>query len=280
MTPPRIYCIPASEAPIVAVLRRGPSAWAHVGRWDLERGKYEPGAWLHARLYARRADLSPDGRYLCYLALDPGATWEHGDAYIAISRLPWLTALHAFGSCGTHTRGYHFLDAAATEEAAETGEAAETDEAADPLPIPWRLAPTPAVQFATERRCGWEEARDSPPRLDGDFWDVRRNARMRKPQPNGRHVLTVRSMGVAGGEFGVEQAVDGLRVAYALESGGSNRVLEDAQWADWDARGRLLVATRQGALQVRDAEGAVLEEHDLAEAAPAPGPPPEWAHAW
>ena len=104
---------------------------------------------------------------------------------------------------------------------------------------------------------------------------------MRKGQPNGSHALTVRSVGVAGGEFGAAQAVDGLRVAYALENaGGSARPLDDAQWADWDGRGRLLVATRRGALQVRDPDGTVLQTHDLAEAAPAPRPPPEWAGAW
>src|SRR5262245_48312523 len=34
---PRIFCIPATRAPIVAVLRRGPSAWSHLGKWDLAR---------------------------------------------------------------------------------------------------------------------------------------------------------------------------------------------------------------------------------------------------
>jgi hypothetical protein len=50
----------------VAVLRRGPS---HVGRWDLARGTYEPGAWIRANLYPQRCDLSPDGRWLCYFTL-------------------------------------------------------------------------------------------------------------------------------------------------------------------------------------------------------------------
>lgn len=100
-TPPRLYCIPATRAPVVAVLRRGPSDWAHVGRWDLSEGRYEPGAWLKARIFPRRSDLSPDGRYLSYFAHDPRADWEHGEAYVAVSKLPWLTALHAFGTCGT-----------------------------------------------------------------------------------------------------------------------------------------------------------------------------------
>ena len=109
--PPRIYCIPATAAPIVAVFRRGPTNWSHVGRWDVEERRYEPGAWLGGRIFPRRSDLSPDGRFLCYFAHKPSATWEHGEAYVALSKLPWLTALHAFRTCGTWTRGYYFTEA-------------------------------------------------------------------------------------------------------------------------------------------------------------------------
>ena len=73
MTPfisPRIYCIPATQAPVVAVFRRGPSNWAHIGRWDLAAKRYEHGAWLGGRLFPRRSDLSPDGQYLCYYAIN------------------------------------------------------------------------------------------------------------------------------------------------------------------------------------------------------------------
>ena len=41
---PRIYRLPATAAPVVAVLRRGPSHWSHMGRWDLETRSYQPGA--------------------------------------------------------------------------------------------------------------------------------------------------------------------------------------------------------------------------------------------
>jgi hypothetical protein len=93
--PPRIYGIPATMAPIVAVFRRGPTNWSHVGRWDFGEKRYEPGAWLGGRIFPRRSDLSPDGRFLCYFAHKPSATWKHGEAYVALSKLPWLTALHA-----------------------------------------------------------------------------------------------------------------------------------------------------------------------------------------
>lgn len=257
---------------MVAVFRRGPSNWAHVGRWDLAAGRYEPGAWLGGRLFPRRSDLSPDGQYLCYFAHKPSATWEHGDAYVAISKLPWLTALHSFPTCGTWTRGYCFTEA---------GERGDSQGAA--LPIPYGLRSIPAIQFANERRRGWVEAPDSPPRDPSDMWDERRNARMRKLQPNGPLVLCVESVGWAGGAFGVGQAVDGVRVSYSLESNGDLELLDELQWADWSREGHLLVATRAGQLQVRGLDGGrfdILSEVDLSGLEPDPTPAPPWAQRW
>ena len=270
-TPPRIYCIPATAAPVVAVFRRGPTRWSHVGRWDLGASRYEPGAWIGGRLFPRRSDLSPDGRLLCYFAHKPTATWEHGDAYVALSKLPWLTALHAFGTCGTWTRGYHFT---------EDPDDGDADLAA--LRLPYGLRAIRPAQFATERRRGWQEAPDSPERDPTDMWDQRRNARMFKRRPNGDRVLRVESVGWAGGEW-VEQAVDGLRVRYHLEARAAIVPLDDVQWADWDGDGRLLVATRDGHLQIRDVSTdppAIVFDADLSVLEPDPTPAPDWAQRW
>ena len=253
------------------MFRRGPARWSHVGRWDLAASRYEPGAWLAGRIFPRRSDLSPDGRLLCYFAHKPSATWEHGDAYVALSRLPWLTALHAFGTCGTWTRGFYFTEI--------KGENAEDSE----LPIPYGLRSNPVVQFATERRRGWEEAADSPHRDVTDMWDEHRNARLEKRQPGGDRVLRVERLGSAGGEVGTDQAVDGLRVGYWMETDGTIQPLDYVQWADWDREGRLLVATRSGKLQILELEGdgsRVLFEEDLSLAEPHPVPAPAWAERW
>ena len=269
---PRIYCIPATQAPVVAVFRRGPSNWSHIGRWDLATHRYEPGAWLGGRIFPRRSDLSPDGQYLCYFAHKPSATWEHGEAYVALSKLPWLKALHAFGTCGTWTRGYYFTEADGSD-----------DRPMEKLPIPYGLRSIPAIQFANERRRGWVEAEDSPARDPGDAWDQHRHARMRKPQPCGTRVLCVESVGWAGGEFGVDQAVDGLNVRYSLELNGDRELLEDVQWADWSQEGHLLVGTRSGRLQIRTCthdSAKTLFEVDLSNLEPSPTPAPIWAQSW
>ena len=207
---------------------------------------------------------------MCYFAHKPSATWEHGDAYVAVSKLPWLTALQAFGTCGTWTRGYYFTEEAALDESEDLNP-----------PIPYHLRSIPVVQFANERRRGWEEAPDSPPRDPKDTWDERRNARMRKPQPGARRVLCVESLGWAGGEF--ESGIDGLRVQYSLEDDGHLELLEDFQWADWDSLGRLLVATRSGRLQIWEygRNGRTLRfDEDLSQLEPKPQAPPAWAQDW
>jgi len=256
----------------VAVFRRGPTAWSHVGRWDLGERRYEPGAWLRGRIFPRRSDLSPDGCFLCYFAHKPSATWGQGEAYVALSKLPWLTALHAFGTCGTWTRGYHFTEDKDCENLADMK-----------LLMPYGLRSIPVVQFANERRRGWEETTDSPRRDPRDTWDDHRNARIQKRQPGGDRLLCVESVGWAGGEFGVDQAVDGLRVSYWLEKDGEIEILSQLQWADWDREGQLLVATRGGKLQVWDLDGddpKVLFEEDLSRYEPNPTAAPAWAQRW
>ena len=185
---------------------------------------------------------------------------------MAVSKLPWLTALHAFGTCGTWTRGYYFTEAEYSEHPEDTK-----------LPIPYGLRSISVVQFANERRRGWEEAADSPQRDPRDAWDQHRNVRIQKRQPGGDRLLCVESLGWAGGEFGVDQAVEGLRVGYWLEVDGEIQLLNDLQWADWDREGYLLVATRSGKLQVWDLDGdrsEALFEEDLSLSEPNPAHQP------
>jgi hypothetical protein len=72
-------------------------------------------------------------------------------------------------------------------------------------------------------------------------------------------------------------------VSYWLESDADIEPLSDVQWADWDAEGRLLVATRAAKLQIWDIEtqgqGPLFEE-DLSLLQPDPRPAPVWAREW
>ena len=68
---------------------------------------------------------------------------------------------------------------------------------------------------------------------------------------------------------------------YALVERGRSQPLADAQWADWDSDGRLLVATRDGRLQIRaGGDFSVVSEVDLSPLTPTPSPPPADASRW
>jgi hypothetical protein len=70
---------------------------------------------------------------------------------------------------------------------------------------------------------------------------------------------------------------------YSLVQDEAVLPLDDVQWADWDSDGRLLVATRDDRLQVRDCSGSdfpIRWEVDLAFMTPTPLPPPEQVHRW
>jgi hypothetical protein len=264
---PRLFGIPALRAPVVAVLRRGPSKWFHLGAWDVGGPSYRAGAWLHGTVYPQRCDLSPDGRWFCYFALKAGAAWEPGPTYLAISRLPWLSALAAWGTGGTWTQGIHFVDDRRVWEPSEP----ETGNVG-PIRERFGLRIARADSFAVERRRGWRETDDTPPRDPADAWDERRDVAMEKAGLEGR-VLRV------SGSFAAFRSSRNHRSEAVYQLDGTT--LDGVQWADWSAAGDLLVATVDGRLQVRASDGRAAEwEHDLSAMEPDPTPPPAEASAW
>ena len=70
-------------------------------------------------------------------------------------------------------------------------------------------------------------------------------------------------------------------VVAVIRSHDLTQHLDHVQWADWDAQGRLLVATDEGRLQIRDgANGSVQWEADENAFEPDPAPPPAEASVW
>jgi hypothetical protein len=277
VTPPRIFGIAASRAPVVAILARGPSRWSRLGRWDVARDDYERGAWLAGTVYPQRCDLSPDGRWLSYFALNPSSTWKAGWTYIAISRLPWFTALAAWGTDGTWTRGVRFVED-------RTSWALSDPDEGDAAPLRRRfgLELRRARTFAVERERGWTETDDTPPRAPDDAWDEKRArfVTVQKVRPGDASTRLLVS-----GRFAAfrDSRNHDPEVSYVLERAGTTGTLDGVQWAHWDASGRLLVATTDGRLQIRSgdtAPGSIVWETDLSADEPDPRPPPDEARAW
>ena len=258
------------------MVRRGPSSWCGVGRWDVARGTYEQGAWFGGRLYPQRCDLSPNGEWLCYFALQASATWELGWTYVAISRLPWLHALAAWGTDGTWTRGVHFVPDASVRDVSVPDHGS-----VDYEPLDAGLSVTRPASFAVERRRGWVESEDAPPRAPDDLWDERRAGSlwMTKPQPGSGGAVRLE----VSGRYAAFRSGTPAPVRYRVLDAGREVSLPDVQWADWARDGRLLVATWAGQLETRTAGswstvGQAVA--DLAQEAPAPAEAPPEARCW
>jgi hypothetical protein len=277
---PRIFCIPATAAPIVAVIRRGPTRWTHLGRWNLDSGVYEPGAWVAARVYPERCDVSPDGRWFAYFTLRGAVRddWDAGTTYIAISRLPWFTALAAWSTCGTWTRGVHFVD---DPSVWELGEPDEGDAA--PCRQRFGMRVTAPLAFASEHRRGWTETDDSAARETRGMWDENIDGlTMRKPRPHAPVPVDLTARGYYAA-FRSKHPAHDFDFHYDLHSGTGHEELHDVQWADWDRSGQLLVATTDGRLQIRVGDPGAMEvahEVDLSQFQPDPQPPPAEAGHW
>jgi hypothetical protein len=99
--PPRLHVVLARESLDALVFRRGPSRLVAAFHWNRQTDEFRLGQWLRARVYERRADLSPDGQYLIYFAMDGRWDSRTRGAWTAISRAPWLkaVALFAKGDC-------------------------------------------------------------------------------------------------------------------------------------------------------------------------------------
>lgn len=91
--PARIHVLLASRAPVGLVIRRGPSKQVATILWDRRNDTFQLGQWLKGRIYERRSDLSPDGKYLIYFAMNGRWGSPGGGSWTAISRAPYLKAL-------------------------------------------------------------------------------------------------------------------------------------------------------------------------------------------
>lgn len=86
---------------MAVVIRRGPSRHTAFVGWNRSTDEFQIGQWLKGRVYERRCDISPDGKYLIYFANNGRWRSETKGSWTAISRAPYLTALTllAKGDC-------------------------------------------------------------------------------------------------------------------------------------------------------------------------------------
>lgn len=102
---PRIHFIIAADEPVAVIFRRGPSKWTQLIHWNLNDNKFTFGQWFKGRVYERRSDLTPNGKYLVYFVNKFNKQTledkEYTTNWTAISKPPYFTALALFpkGDC-------------------------------------------------------------------------------------------------------------------------------------------------------------------------------------
>jgi hypothetical protein len=100
--PARLHVLLARESKIGLVIRRGPSKSVCTVLWKREGDKFKLGQWMKGRIYERRCDLSPDGKYFIYFAMNfARRNAEAKGSWTAISQVPYLKAMGLFakGDC-------------------------------------------------------------------------------------------------------------------------------------------------------------------------------------
>lgn len=99
--PARLHLVSAHEAPVSVIFRRGPSKHVCTILWDRQNDTFLLGQWLKGRIYERRSDISPDGKYLIYFAMNGKWDSDTKGSWTAISKAPHLKAIALFakGDC-------------------------------------------------------------------------------------------------------------------------------------------------------------------------------------
>jgi len=98
---PRLHVLLSQDGRTGLIFRRGPSKRVCTFEWDRKEDTFTIGQWLQGRIYERRSDLSPGGKYLIYFAMNGRWESESKGSWTAVSRAPYLKALAlwAKGDC-------------------------------------------------------------------------------------------------------------------------------------------------------------------------------------
>lgn len=96
MTVPRLFVVTSPASPHAVILRRGPSGQVASLGWNRDTDEVVLGQWLKGRIHEFRCDLSPDGQHFVYFAGNGNPDTPSGGWWTAVSRAPYLHALHFF----------------------------------------------------------------------------------------------------------------------------------------------------------------------------------------
>jgi hypothetical protein len=283
-SPRRVWIYFASDAPVAIILKRGPTDWVQLIKWDVRTDHFEPGQWLRARVDERSFDVSPDGQLIVYWARANSV--RALSAWTAVSKPPYFTAL-ALWPCSTYTGGGFFETPARVWLAVGPGVRLHPDFEPCPLEVLTaakelspRLASIPIRRLL---RRGWRclQAADEPIRLGSSKpkavlkalainqrWEI-----WEWQSPKGEIIRLL-------SDFPPLAGLNDVLFYHVLPTGEEQLI--DYPVLDWDHRGRMVRVEGGKVFVAEQQAGKVVEQElvDLNAAEPEPREAPLWARTW
>jgi hypothetical protein len=236
-SPARLFVLLAREKPEAVIFRRGPSKQVLLIKWNLRDDTFEPGQWFKGRIYERRCDLSPDGKFLIYFAAKqkpPMYSWT------AISKPPFFTALALWQKGDCWNGGGWFLDNKAIRLNHGVGSELHRGFRSGPIRIAGFAesgGEDDTVWDIVRKRDGWVCESDGHYNDRGGTrgWDVDPPQKWTKTGRRG-NVLEQSIVGIGGKDAWYQIEYRVWKQDQAIFDIGR------ADWADWDHKGNLLFA--------------------------------------
>ena len=262
----RLHVLLAKNADTGIVFRRGPAAWWHILKWDLAKFTLERGAWLKGTLYPTRSAVSHDGKVIAYFAMH--GSW---DTYLALSKPPWLKALCAWKTAGTWTTGACFKNDGTL---CAFGSLCEEQPFHGSCPFSFKFGGTDT---------NWNRAREFQFIMNG--WQPRAahvSAENFNPGPN--EVIELSKSSPRDPKLVLSKYSEFGSCLYSITYPDNQEILlSDAVWADFDRKGRLVIASAAGDLriyEVNDSNLTIVFSSNLNSLKPTPVQAPGWAKKW
>lgn len=105
---PRLFVLMRPGCDRALVLRQGPSKVFCTLGWNLATDEVVVGQWCKHKIYVERCDISSNGKYFVYFALDGKWDSEAAGAFGAVSYAPYLKALRLWPQGNTWGGGRVF----------------------------------------------------------------------------------------------------------------------------------------------------------------------------
>ena len=267
--PCRLWVLMARQAQAAVILRRGPTRWVELILWGTKKDQFQRGQWFHGRIYEERCDLSPDGTKFVYFASKYGhkPDADMPDTWTAISKPPYFTALALWPHEDAYGGGGLFVDDQRLWHADE-------NRVHPRFSLKGLIEVTDAVLGVTFYEKFLDDRLYLMFRHAG--WDV-------LEQKGRRQFKWKRASPVGKGELLMDRSFRPPHYNLVLTNKRAEPQAFEAEWADWDQSGRLVIARQGKVLAGKWDRHRGLRFEELADFngdRPESIEAPEWARRW